>query len=745
MGASGLQRRKIEVLLDEVDSLPTLPGVAHRLLSTLAAPRPNRRDLQLILESDATLSMRAVRLALDLGSPSDSVTSIDAVLAAVPFEAIVADLLGIEIVDPQVAADLDLARLWRHTLATGMAAQAIANRLGTIPPPQALLAGILHDFGQIALAVALPRAYRQVLDHATSVSTDLVEAEHKVLHVDHATVGKRLASRWGLSETLQNVIWLHHQAQVPAAGAPAVAALAQVVRLADLVVRQEGFGYQASEQLRDSTTEVAERLGLSIASAEQIGRQVASAFVLNVEPAGLQSSPTPEQMQAVLSAARVQLGRMYRSQYHEGRRVEAAARQADLLVRLTGDLAAHRSAKDVLTAVAAHMREVLSIETVVVYMVSREDNYVEGVIGAADGTTEHFIHGLKKGERSDAAVSGFLAATVPALPGRAEGTESWLFQRHGAKLGAGPFYTVPMTAGDTLVGGLVLSAKPGLGGLPPQEAAQLAALASTAAAALKRVQAESQLVNLSEQLAEVNRDLSAAEHDRVQRRNVAALGEMAAGAAHEINNPLAIISGRAQQLAADETVPARQDMLKTIIQQAARISDILADLRQFTHPPAPKLAEVDAAALAREVVAEFQRGPEPKGPALELSAPDTAAPIRVDREQIAGALREIIKNALDACSNDTGGTVTVAVQPLGPQETVRLAVTDTGTGMPPQVRARAFDPFYCGRDAGRRRGLGLPKAYRAVVASGGQVTLESSPGHGTTVRLTFRAAQPAKA
>jgi signal transduction histidine kinase len=297
-----------------------------------------------------------------------------------------------------------------------------------------------------------------------------------------------------------------------------------------------------------------------------------------------------------------------------------------------------------------------------------------------------------------------------------------------------------MTAGDARIGGLVLAARPAL---PPDGAAQLTALASVAGAALKRVLAEAELVTLSEELAEVNRALYAAEHERVQRRNVAALGEMAAGAAHEINNPLAIISGRAQQLAADEAVPARQEMLKTIIQQASRVSDILAELRQFAHPPAPRLAEVDAAAMARDVVAEFQRGLTAKGTQLRLEAPDAPAAIRVDRDQVAGALREIVKNALEACTN-SGGDVTVTVQPLAHENSIRLAVSDSGPGMGPQVRARAFDPFFCGRDAGRRRGLGLSKAYRAVVASGGQLTLESAPGHGTTVRLTFRNAQAVK-
>jgi signal transduction histidine kinase len=86
--------------------------------------------------------------------------------------------------------------------------------------------------------------------------------------------------------------------------------------------------------------------------------------------------------------------------------------------------------------------------------------------------------------------------------------------------------------------------------------------------------------------------------------------------------------------------------------------------------------------------------------------------------------------------------VTLSVQPVAGQGAVRLVVADDGPGMDPQVRARAFDPFYCGRDAGRRRGLGLPKAYQAVLASAGQMMLESEPGQGTTVRMTFAVVEP---
>jgi signal transduction histidine kinase len=154
---------------------------------------------------------------------------------------------------------------------------------------------------------------------------------------------------------------------------------------------------------------------------------------------------------------------------------------------------------------------------------------------------------------------------------------------------------------------------------------------------------------------------------------------------------------------------------------------------------------VDAVALARGVVEEFASAPGPRAARVLLEAAETPLPIAVDPDQVAGALREIVRNGVEACSRADGGTVRVLVQALATDTAVRLLIIDDGPGMPPQVRARAFDPFYCGMETGSNRGLGLPKAYRAVQASGGQMTLESALDQGTTVRVTFPAAAGADA
>ncbi len=299
MAAAGLQRRKVELLLEEVDHLPTLPGVSLHVLPLVMADTPRPRDIQLAIEIDPTLAARILKLAIDLGAPADSVVSIDAALQVVPLDALTASLLSIDTVDQEVAKDVELPRLWRHVLATAMACQIIATRVGTVPPETALLAGLLHDIGQVALRVLMPRAYAQVLEQLRAGNTDLLEAERDLFGLDHAVLGKQLAQRWGFCETLQNVIWLHHQAQVPTANRGAGGGLTELVRLADLLARQHGFSYHAAEQIPENTAEVAERIGLSGIQAEQIGHQVSTALEFNAGPLGLREEPSPDELRRV--------------------------------------------------------------------------------------------------------------------------------------------------------------------------------------------------------------------------------------------------------------------------------------------------------------------------------------------------------------------------------------------------------------------------------------------------------------
>jgi signal transduction histidine kinase len=213
------------------------------------------------------------------------------------------------------------------------------------------------------------------------------------------------------------------------------------------------------------------------------------------------------------------------------------------------------------------------------------------------------------------------------------------------------------------------------------------------------------------------------EHERLQALKLNALAELAAGAGHEINNPLAVISGQAQYLLMHEQEPVQRRALQVITGQAQRIHQILTELMQFARPPIPRPQAVDVAGLVRDVTASLQ------GPANErqvrLVCPEPATPVAVhaDPAQARTALGCLLRNAIEAAPAE--GWAGIRVEDSAPG-VVDLVVEDNGRGLTPAERDHVFDPFYSGRKAGRGRGLGLPTAWRLARQHAGDVRFDAS-------------------
>lgn len=202
-----------------------------------------------------------------------------------------------------------------------------------------------------------------------------------------------------------------------------------------------------------------------------------------------------------------------------------------------------------------------------------------------------------------------------------------------------------------------------------------------------------------------------------------ALAELAAGAGHEINNPLAVISTNAQRLARTEPDPARGEALHTIVRQANRISGILRDLMQFARPGAPKPQTVSAAELVDAASADLAATAAERGVRVEIGDMPGAL-VRCDPAQVRHALVALLRNAIEAAGCDGWARVSVAAS----DEAVSFVVEDGGPGLSPEARDHAFDPFFCGRSAGRGRGLGLPTAWRYARQNGGELRHDGHDG-----------------
>jgi signal transduction histidine kinase len=236
--------------------------------------------------------------------------------------------------------------------------------------------------------------------------------------------------------------------------------------------------------------------------------------------------------------------------------------------------------------------------------------------------------------------------------------------------------------------------------------------------------------------------------ERLRERKLEALAEFAAGAGHEINNPLAVILGQAQYMLghAAEWFPGDAEgratkSLQGIVAQTRRVHGLLRDLMQYARPAPPEKSWFDLPALLGEVAAGLNEPASQRGVRVEvLARPDRLA-VHADPEQVRTALACLLRNAVEAAP--AGGWARLALEPPPPGGPVEVAVEDDGPGPDPASRESLFDPLFSGRSAGRGRGLGLPIAWRLARQQGGDVRLEPARPQGPTrFVLSLPAAPP---
>ena len=233
------------------------------------------------------------------------------------------------------------------------------------------------------------------------------------------------------------------------------------------------------------------------------------------------------------------------------------------------------------------------------------------------------------------------------------------------------------------------------------------------------VRLEARLDELTRSVAEV----SAQDGDRLRDSKLASLAEFAAGAGHEINNPLAVISSHAQRLARTEPDDERAESLRTIIKQTQRIHALLRDMMQFARPPRPDARAFSACELLSALRDEFAPVAAAREVKLTIDQPAADVWLAADVKQVRHAVGAVVRNGIEAAP--PGGWVkVVCVVETG---RVEVLVEDSGPGLTAEVEAHAFDPFYCGRSAGRGRGLGLATAWRFARQNGGDVRHDTTP------------------
>lgn len=749
---SDLNAKRVDLLLQQLDQLPTLPAVAVRVLEATGDDDSSAKHVTQIIQNDPALSARILQLVhrADAGVRGE-VTSVERAVVLLGYQAVRSAVLSLSVfqtfgpTQQSPGSKFSREEFWKHCIAVACCAELLALELKraklSIDPSEAFVCGLLHDVGKVALDAALPKSFSRVVEAADLLRGNIADVERQVIGVDHMVVGKRLAEQWQLPATLRDCIWLHGQLPEALPATVRNARLVNLVTLADQLVREQHLGYSGNHTTAVPRESLMRAIGLSVDHVDSAMRALIEQIEPRAKALGLGEASGTDLYRQALTQANRELGRVTDQLAAKNRRLAIRSKFFEALSHFHGDLRPDAAPATVLQAIAQTACGVLDVGPVAAFSLPPGREYAECVIvGKAGDVIQSGLADFASAEQLDDSIAGGseTASTRPfaslrSTPGdgpvRLVGSElEWLVSSVSPRLGYEKRWWIGLEADGEVIGGVVWGAADGEAQRLSTQFDELAALSGGWSLALRTCQIREESRTLSEQLAETNRQLQSAQSEILRSRTLITIGEVAAGAAHEMNNPLAVISGRSQLLASELSDPRQKSMAQLIADQSQRLSDMITDLMDFAKPTPPKPVVMDTAQLISRSLEQAKRRVELADRQVEVTFGDAPAVV-VDVDQVASAIAEAIANAVQA--TEPNGRIEIAAAHDAFGQRVVLSVSDDGCGMDESTLRHAFDPFFSAKKAGRRRGMGLSKAMRWVEASAGQMRLESRIGQGT--------------
>ncbi len=739
---------RAELILHQLDKLPTLPVVAARLLTVTTSDDACARDVVEIIESDAALTAAVLRMVrrANVGLPGETLTVLRAVtmlgFSTVRNAVLALRLHDVFARDEDGASAVEIRReFWRHNLAVACVAEAVGERLGGRQlAGEAFVCGLMHDIGKIALETCLPKSYARALDRVKNRGVCICDAEREVFGFDHTVAGRRLTARWRLDPAISECAWLHHQAPEGLPSSVRFGRLVRIVHLADTVVRRERIGFSGYSHISDVAT-LARELSLKEGDMAAVLDGLPARMNPFSELIGLDEPYVDTDPKASLLRANEQLGQLNAKLTQSNRRLEVRSACLAALETFARRLAAEDGVQEVCLAAAHAIRAMLDADCAVTFLAEPHTRCVHAA----------YAQRLENGEgsaffdlgttRDDGAPHNL--PMIPSLRGFSPAPEGCdhIWMRATGSPRSGPLWVLPLFSGPIVIGaGIVATREAAIRRFGNAEDA-CDTLSASIGSALAGAQTRLELERTAEELVDLNRRVQVAQREVVHAKSISMIAAMAAGAAHELNNPLSIVSGRAQMELSRTKDQETARALQIIIEHTQRASQLVSDLMRFAKPETPKPTLLRLAEVLEPLCQHWQGDATQPSVRFTLSLGDPETTIYADPDQLHESLGALFQNAVEAIGGSSGHVHINSPLPAS-DETVRIVVGDNGAGMDPETLEHAFDPFFSSRPAGRGCGLGLSRAYRFAEINGGRLSIESKPGTGTTVTLELPARQP---
>jgi putative nucleotidyltransferase with HDIG domain len=728
--------RQVEMIIRRLNSLSTLPAVAANFLAELSQPTISTAALSQIIEADPALTARILSLAREQQVPASSVAEAidklppslvrDAILSVKVFQVFNADY------DPDKNRPLPRKQLAIHALAVACAAKEIAQTLHNelaIDTQIAFSAGLLHDIGKLAIDEVMPKGFERAVLEAKAADASAADIERKYLGLDHCIVGKRLAEKWGLPRQIVLAIWLHHSDPDAIAQNLPDARIAQIVRLADNLARSCRLGDSGSYDTPECDQAMLDALGLTAEQLDTISKKLPQLVAEKTKLLTLDSDRNAEMWCNAIHTTAAAISQDNTKLVTENHRLRTASDLCGFITEFLSTVTSAMPAIDIAAAFAAMLRRFYQTGPVCVYLPDDlQPGLADAVIVSETGQSEFIV--IKN------------PPNTPFIPRQLQNRYAlldafehihWLFEQLPETFDHAATKIAPLVTNGCAIGAVVVELHQPESHEPLANF-ELAAQNAAAIIALAKSRYSQQL--LSEQFAQALGQLKQTQQQLAAAQSLQAVAELAAGAAHELNNPLAVISGRAQLLAEVEADQNKKQMLRQIEDRTRDIAGIIEDLMAFARPQPTERAVSSVSTIVNEALSLTAKKHTLTILETKIENLDNLPSVYVDSRQIVTAVSHILSNALESYSGGNGPIV-ISGKYLEAANAVELAITDQGCGMDSETLRKATLPFFSAKPAGRKRGMGLSQSQRLIQLNGGSIRLAGEPDIGATVTITL--------
>lgn len=731
--------RQVELFIRHLDSLSTLPEVATGFLTAVAGNKLDRSAIIEIIKADPALTARVFSLAYDESVFFDSgKPSVKEAIAKLPADLIRELILSQKIFEstgcPSTQADkpLPVKQLAIHSLAVACAAKEIAEiALPLEDRSIAYAAALLHDIGKLAIAELMPKSFDKIAADARDTNMSYQAAEQKHLGIDHTIIGKRLAEKWHLPQEVVMAVWLHHSDTEAISDSMAAGKITQVVALADIIANQSGIGYSGSCNETPVMPDIIESLNMTSEQVETIKRKLAKEVEVKSNLLGLANIGGQAAYSQILRKIAEKLAVEYRTLAGGNRELATATAHMELI-------------SEFLLAVKPEMD---AIEVAEIFAASWQKHYQTGpvCVFTQDDPNQSILEMVTLDNSSEPkTILVNVPAGIHAIPAaiqkkfdilKASETSKWIFGEIGFDMYESSTMIIPLLVRQRAIGALVFEHRSPSD--PKDQIESLCTAATIAAGVIAMTGVSDDQARLAEQFADLLGQLKITREKLAEAKTLAGVAEMAAGASHELNNPLAVISGRTQLLMDIETDENKKQMLKQIHARADEVSQIVEDMMSFAMPTAPNPVNISVEEIIGSAIRQTEQEHNIRKMELTLSSAADMPVVNVDVDQVATAIKKILSNSLDSYAGGNG-PIMITIDTPKEEGFVTVRISDSGCGMNAETLTKAVQPFFSAKPAGRKRGMGLAHARRLLELNNAQMHLQSKPEDGTTVTIKIK-------